>query len=92
MTILDFFISKKKNTAHIAKERLKSMISEQKIINHFPDYFPKLKKEIIKVIFKYVQIKPEIVQIKMNSKDRNISVLELRIFFLNKKYIDLVKS
>ncbi|WP_343152416.1 cell division topological specificity factor MinE [Buchnera aphidicola] len=81
MTILDFFIPRKNNTAHIAKERLKIMIAEQKSNAYFSDCLPEIKKEILKVMCKYIKIKPKMLQIKINSKDRNTSVLKLSIFF-----------
>ncbi|WP_343153271.1 cell division topological specificity factor MinE [Buchnera aphidicola (Mindarus keteleerifoliae)] len=81
MTILNFFTFRKNNTAHIAKKRLKIIISEQKKINQISDYFPGLKNEIYQVVYKHTKIKPKMIQIKINSKNRNLSILELNIFF-----------
>lgn len=79
MTLLDFFLSRKKNTAHIAKERLQIIIAERKKCQSLPDYLPQLKKEILSVICKYVHIDPHMIKIQLDYKDEDISVLELNI-------------
>ncbi|CAL4321615.1 cell division topological specificity factor MinE [Buchnera aphidicola] len=79
MTILDFFLSRNKNTAHIAKRRLKIIISDRKNNNIRPKYFLKLKKEIFTVICKYVKINPNMIKIQLNQKREDFSILELNI-------------
>ena len=45
MAILDFFLSRKKNTACIAKERLQIIVAERRRGETEPHYLPNLKKE-----------------------------------------------
>lgn len=79
MYFLDFFLSRKKNTANIAKKRLQIIIAEERQNYEKPDYFPKLKKELLIVIAKYVKIEPDTLTIQLSQKDNDISILEVNI-------------
>ncbi|WP_343182865.1 cell division topological specificity factor MinE [Buchnera aphidicola (Neophyllaphis podocarpi)] len=82
MTIFSFFLSKKKNTANIAKERLQIIVSGTRYQNE-PNYFPKLKKEIIKLISKYIKLDSKKINIRL---DRNkLSSLEFSITLKERK-------
>ena len=75
MALLDFFLSRKKNTANIAKERLQIIVAERRR----SDAEPQLRKDILEVICKYVQIDPEMVTVQLEQKDGDISILELNV-------------
>lgn len=77
--ILKFFLSAKKNTADIAKERLKVIISKYKDKKTEPSYFPLLKRDIINVICKYTNISSEHFTINLDNKKNNVSILKLNI-------------
>ena len=79
MALLDFFLSRNKNTANVAKERLQIIVAERRKIQNEPDYFPQLKREILSVICKYVNIDPKMVTIQLEQKNEEISILELNI-------------
>jgi len=79
MALLDFFLSRNKNTAHVAKERLQIIVAEQRKFKSEPDYLPQLKREILSVICKYVNIDHHMVTIQLEQKNEDISVLELNI-------------
>ncbi|QFQ32153.1 cell division topological specificity factor MinE [Buchnera aphidicola] len=79
MALLDFFLSRKKNTAHVAKERLQIIVAERRKFQNEPDYFPQLKREILSVICKYVNIDPNMVTIQLEQKNKDISILELNV-------------
>jgi len=79
MALLDFFLSRKKNTANIAKERLQIIVAERRRGNNEPHYLPQLKKDILEVICKYVKIDPEMLSVKLDQKDDDISILELNV-------------
>lgn len=79
MALLDFFLSRNKNTAHVAKERLQIIVAEQRKFQNEPDYFPQLKNEILSVICKYVNIDPNMVTIQLEQKNDDISILELNV-------------
>lgn len=79
MALLDFFLSRKKPTANIAKERLQIIVAERRRGDSEPHYLPQLKRDILEVICKYVQIDPEMVTVQLEQKGDDISVLELNV-------------
>ncbi len=79
MALLDFFLSRKKNTASIAKERLQIIVAERRRGDSEPHYLPQLKRDILDVICKYVKIDPEMVSVQLEQKGEDISVLELNV-------------
>lgn len=79
MALLDFFLSRKKNTASIAKERLQIIVAERRRGNTEPHYLPQLKRDILEVICKYVKIDPQMVSVQLEQKGDDISVLELNV-------------
>ncbi|WP_380177734.1 cell division topological specificity factor MinE [Kalamiella sp. sgz302252] len=79
MALLDFFLSRKKSTANIAKERLQIIVAERRRGDVEPHYLPQLKKDLLEVICKYVKIDPEMLSVKLDQKDDDISILELNV-------------
>lgn len=78
MSFLDYFKSKKKNTANMAKERLQIIVAHERGMREQPDYLPQLQQELIAVIRKYVQIDDDMVQVELDRND-DCSVLELNV-------------
>lgn len=70
----------RKNTASIAKERLKIIVAHEheRGSNSTLDFLPKLQREIIEVISKYVEIDIEQVKVDLDQAGSN-AVLELNI-------------
>lgn len=79
MSIFNFF---RKNTppttASIAKERLQIIVQHQRGNQDTTDFMPKLQKELIEVISRYVNIDPSQVVVALERNDQR-SVLELNI-------------
>ncbi|MBT0722371.1 cell division topological specificity factor MinE [Tatumella sp. TA1] len=79
MALLDFFLSRKKNTANIAKERLQIIVAERRRGDSEPHYLPQLKRDILEVICRYVKIDPDMVTVQLDHKGEDISILELNV-------------
>ena len=79
MALLDYFRSSKKKTANLAKERLQIIVAHQRNERNTPDYLPQMKKDILEVIRKYVDIDIEQVSVQLEQKDDELSVLELNV-------------
>ncbi len=79
MALLDFFLSRKKNTANIAKERLQIIVAERRRGDSEPHYLPQLKRDILEVICKYVKIDPDMVSVQLEQQGEDISILELNV-------------
>ncbi|MEC7816329.1 MAG: cell division topological specificity factor MinE [Pseudomonadota bacterium] len=78
MSFLDYFRSKKTNTASVAKERLQIIVAHERGQREQPDYLPQLQQELLQVIRKYVQISDDMVQVEVDRND-HCSVLELNV-------------
>lgn len=80
MSLLDFFRTSKPSTASTAKERLQIIVAERRNQGDaLPAYLPQLKKEILQVLSKYVNIDADMVNISLEHSDDNLSVLELNV-------------
>ncbi|GAP65733.1 cell division topological specificity factorMinE [Mizugakiibacter sediminis] len=78
MGILDFLKARPKNTANIAKERLRIIVAQERSTRGGPDYLPLLRSELLAVIKKYVNVDPEAIQINVE-RDGDHEVLELSV-------------
>lgn len=80
MALLEFFRPRKKKTASLAKERLQIIVAERRSADSAtPSYLPQMKKDILDVIRKYVDIAPENVQVNLEQNEGDLSVLELNV-------------
>ncbi len=78
MGILDFLRARRKNTANIARERLRIIVAQERASRGGPDYLPLLRGELLCVIRKYVNVDPDAVQINVE-RDGEHEVLELSV-------------
>ena len=72
------FLKTKKNTASIAKERLRIIVAQERTNRDAPDYLPLLQRELLEVIRKYVSIDVDAVKVDM-VKDGEHDVLEISV-------------
>ncbi len=78
MGIINYFRSKKTDTASIARQRLQIIVAHERSSRNQPDYLPQLQREIVDVINKYINISPD--QVSMNiDRAGDCSVLELNV-------------
>lgn len=82
MSFFSFLTGNKKApspTAGVAKDRLQLiLINERGVDGVSPDYLPRLQKELIEVISRYVQINPDDIQVHLDRQDA-LEVLEVKI-------------
>ncbi len=83
MKFFDFlFRSKPSNSASIAKERLQIIVSHERRHASTPDFLPRLQKDILEVVRKYIEIDEN--QIKLSvAKKGDCETLELNISLSN---------
>jgi len=72
------FLKVKKNTASIAKERLRIIVAQERSNRGAPDYLPMLQRELLEVIRKYVGIDIEAVKVDL-VKDGEHDVLDITV-------------
>jgi cell division topological specificity factor len=78
MALIDYLLGRRKKTANIAKERLQIILAREHGEQSGPDFLPELKKDILAVVGKYVNIDYDQVQVTLDSSD-NCDILELNI-------------
>lgn len=89
MALFGIFRKKKAQSANLAKERLKIIVEHSRADLQRPDFLNKMRREILEVVNKYVQI--DIADINTNIANQGDSeVLELNILLPDT--IDIEKS
>ena len=79
MGLLDYFRStRSKGSASVAKERLQILVAHDRSQRHRPSYLPKLQKEILEVIRRYVDVDMNAVSVNYEQEDTQ-EILELNI-------------
>ncbi len=59
------FLRPKKDTASIARERLRIIVSQERSARGGPDYLPLLRRELLEVIRKYVSVDLDAVKVDL---------------------------
>ncbi len=78
MGLFDFLKSKPKATASIAKERLRIIVAQERSNRGGPDYLPLLRRELLEVIRKYVNVDVDAVKVDLQ-KDGEHDVLDISV-------------
>ena len=79
MGLLDYFrSSRSKGSAAIARERLQILVAHDRAQRHRPSYLPKLQREILQVIRKYVEVDMNAVSVNYEQEGSQ-EILELNI-------------
>ncbi len=72
------FLKAKKNTAETAKNRLQIIIAQERSSRSAPDYLPLLRRELLEVIKKYVNVDVDAVKVDL-IKDGDHDVLDISV-------------
>jgi len=91
MGILDFFNVRPKKTASIAKERLRIIVAQERAQRGSPDYLPLLRRELLEVIKKYVNVDPDAVAIHVEHAGEH-DMLELSVTLPDKQMAEAAVS
>ena len=78
MRLLNYLFSPHRHSAAIAKERLKIVLAHERAGRHAPDFLPKLQKELIEVVARYVEIREDMIRVNLG-KSGETSLLEINI-------------
>jgi cell division topological specificity factor len=78
MGLMDLFRASRKGSASVAKERLQILVAHDRAERNRPSYLPKLQKEILDVIRKYVEVDQEAISVNLE-QDEHREILELNI-------------
>lgn len=72
------FLKPKQNTASIAKDRLRIIIAQERSSHGGPDYLPLLRRELLEVIRKYVNVDVDAVKVEL-AKEGEHDVLDISV-------------
>lgn len=72
------FLKAKKNTAETAKNRLQIIIAQERSTRGGPDYLPLMRRELLEVIKKYVNVDIDAVKVDL-IKDGDHDVLDISV-------------
>ncbi|MGC9101980.1 MAG: cell division topological specificity factor MinE [Desulfurella sp.] len=76
MRLLDFF-TKRRESANVAKDRLQIILAHERQLNSAP-FVEDLRKDLISVISKYVNIDPTRIDVRLE-RDNHLEILEINI-------------
>ncbi len=77
MGLLDLF-RRSPPSASVAKERLRIIVAQERSTRGAPDYLPLLRRELLEVIRKYVNVEPDAVKVNVEREEGH-EVLELSV-------------
>lgn len=72
------FLTAKKPTASVAKDRLRIIVAQERVTRGGPDYLPMLQRELLEVIRKYVAVDAESVKVDLINEGDN-QVLDISV-------------
>jgi cell division topological specificity factor len=80
VSLFDFFFPRKTDadSASVAKERLQIVLAHERAGRDGPDFLPRLQKELLAVVAKYVAVKEDMIHVAL-SKSGTASVLEINV-------------
>ncbi len=78
MSLFDVFFPRKPASAAVAKERLQIVLAHERAGRDGPDFLPRLQKELLAVVAKYVAVKEDMIHVSLG-KAGNASVLEINV-------------
>jgi cell division topological specificity factor len=84
MSFLSLFRSRPKPSASEAKERLQILLAHERSDLAKPDYLPRLHKELLQVIAKYVDIDEDKISVDFETAG-SVSTLEVNIELPNRQ-------
>ena len=77
MGIFDF-LTAKKPTANVAKDRLRIIVAHERATRGGPDYLPMLQRELLEVIRKYIDVDADAVKVDLIGEGDN-KVLDISV-------------
>lgn len=78
MGLFNFLFAPPRRSAAIAKERLKIVLAHERAGRHAPDFLPKLQKELIEVVARYVEMREDMIRVNLG-RSGETSLLEINI-------------
>lgn len=78
MDFLRFLFPERRNSAVIAKDRLKIVLAHERASRDAPDFLPVLQKELIEVVGRYIEIRSDMIRVNLG-RSGETSLLEINV-------------
>ena len=78
MGLLDFLFPERRNTAAVARDRLKIVLAHERASRAAPDFLPALQKDLIDVVERYVEIRGDMLHVNVGHSG-DTSMLEINV-------------
>ena len=78
MRFLDLLFPERRNSAAVAKDRLKIVLAHERSSRDAPDFLPALQKDLLQVVGRYVEIRDDMLRINVG-KSGDTSLLEINV-------------
>ncbi|MBO0737991.1 MAG: cell division topological specificity factor MinE [Alphaproteobacteria bacterium] len=76
--LLDFLFPERRNSAGIAKDRLKIVLAHERTSRDAPDFLPALQKDLLDVVSRYIEIRDDMLRVNVG-KAGDTSLLEINV-------------
>lgn len=78
MRLLDLLFPERRNTAAIARDRLKIVLAHERASAAAPDFLPSLQKDLLEVVGRYVEIHDDMLHVNVG-RSGETSMLEINV-------------
>ena len=78
MRLLDLLFPERRNSAVIARDRLKIVLAHERASRDAPDFLPALQKDLLDVVGRYVEIRGDMLRVNVG-KSGDTSLLEINV-------------
>jgi cell division topological specificity factor len=75
---LDLLFPERRNSAVVAKDRLKIVLAHERASRDAPEFLPALQKELLEVVGRYVEIRSDMLRVNVG-KSGDTSLLEINV-------------
>ncbi|HEY1259459.1 MAG TPA: cell division topological specificity factor MinE [Stellaceae bacterium] len=78
MRLLNILFPERRNSAAVAKDRLKIVLAHERASRDAPDFLPILQKELLDVVGRYVEIRGDMLRVNLG-REGDTSLLEINV-------------
>jgi len=78
MRLLDFLFPERRDTAAIARDRLKIVLAHERASRAAPDFLPELQKDLLDVVGRYIEIRDDMLRVNVGHSGET-SLLEINV-------------
>src|SRR5215472_9979821 len=78
MRLFDLLFRERRNTAAVARDRLKIVLAHERASRSAPDFLPALQKDLIEVVGRYVELRDDMLRVNVGRAGET-SMLEINV-------------